>query len=178
MSKSQLLLRVQHQSPSTTQISTRNFEQDFDRVKDLIFGPILIINWRFLSPLQLCRIKLPQIPLLKSCFSPYNAKRSKLFAVLRHCLLWCPNAATLSPQCCGIGYSVNFLLFRMLRHPVMHAVASKLLTLFQKSQKSNFLLSVQNTSLCFFSSSNIPKLLKLTKIFNNWFFYGIFLKIH
>ena len=163
---------MQHQSPSTTQIPTRNFEQDFDRVKDLIFGPIRICNWRFLSPLQVCRRNIPQIPLLKSCFGPRNAKRSKLSAVLRHCLLWCPNAVALSPQCCGIGYSTNFLPFRMLRHPILHVVASKLPTL---SQKSNFLLSVQNTSLCFFSSSNIPKLLKLTKIFKNWLLPWYFL---
>ena len=159
---------MQHQSPSTTQIPTRNFEQAFDRVNDLIFGPILIWNWRFLSPLQLCRRKLPHIPLLKSCFGPHNAKKSKLSAVLRHCLLWCPNAAALSPQCCSIGYSANFLPFRMLRHCVLNAAASKLLTLSQKSQKSNFLLSVQNTSFCFFSSSNVSKLLKFTKIFKNW----------
>ena len=41
MSKSQLFLGVQNQSPSITQILTRNFEQAFDKVNDLIFGPIL-----------------------------------------------------------------------------------------------------------------------------------------
>ena len=102
MSKSQLFLGVQHQSPSTTQIPTRNFEQAFDRVNDLIFGPILIWNWRFLSPLQLFRRKLSQIPLLKSCFGPHNAKRSKLSTVLRHVFL-------VSPECRGIESS-------MLRH--------------------------------------------------------------
>ena len=129
MSKSQLFLGVQNQSPSITQILTRNFEQAFDKVNDLIFGPILIWNWIFLSPLQLCKRQFPQILLLKSCFNPNNATRSKLSAVLRHCFLCCLNAVALGPQYCGIGYFVNFLPFWMPWNFVLNAAALKLLSI-------------------------------------------------
>ena len=106
---------MQNQSPSTTQILTRNFEQAFDRVNDLIFGPIPIWNWRFLSPLQLFRRQLSQIPLLKSCFGPHNAKRSKLSNVLRHCLLR-PNAVALAILSIFFHFGCHGILCSMLRH--------------------------------------------------------------
>ena len=80
-----------------------------------------------MSLLQFCRRQLPQIPLLKSCFGPHNAKRSKLSVVLRHCLLWCgiessmlwhwlfcqfssiSDAMAFCAQCCGIEATANLL---------------------------------------------------------------------
>ena len=122
---------MQNQSPSTTQILISNFEQDFDRVNDLIFGLILIWNWRFFSPLQLFRRQLPHISLLKSCFGPpqckeveavcYAATLSPLMlechgiesSMLRH-WLFCQfssisNAMAFCAQCCGIEATVNLL---------------------------------------------------------------------
>ena len=108
MSKSQLFIEVQNQSPNTTQILTKNFEQAFERVNKLIFGSIPIWNWMFLS----------SINFVEDNFLRFHFQNHVLAPTMQRgwsCLL-----------CCDI---VSFDA-RMSRHWVLNAAALAILPIF------------------------------------------------